>query len=141
MTYCTKQNMIDRFTEDELIRLTDRPLLLSINDAVLNPAIADAEAEIDSYLSRYPLPLATVPTVLIRLSCDIARYYLYDDQATEQVTRRYDAAVKFLLAVSKGQINLGTDANGTATASENFAQMQSEGHVFARTANNPYARY
>jgi len=131
MTYCTKQDMIDRFSEQELIDVTDREQLMLINDVVLDQAISDAAAEIDSYLGRYDLPLSVVPPVLVRLSCDIARYFLYDDMPTEQVTKRYEVAIKFLLNVAKGHIDLAQP--GAPSATQNLVLMQSDGSVFARS--------
>jgi len=133
MSYCTKQDLIDRFGYDELINLTDRRNTGVIDDTVLSQAIADASAEMDGYLaSRYSLPLITVPQALKPLCCDIARYKLYDEQASEQVTKRFDAAIKFLFSVSKGEISLGVDSLGSKAISTDLAQMQSAGSVFSR---------
>lgn len=112
MSYATKQNMIDRFSQAELIQLTDvaQPVTGAIVDAVLNAALADADAEIDGYLvGQYLLPLPSVPKNLTMLACDIARYKLYDDRVTEQVAKRYDDAVKYLRSVGKGELSLGLD--------------------------------
>jgi phage gp36-like protein len=131
--YSTKQDLIDRFGEDELIGLTDRSNAGVIDGTILDQAIADSGAEMNGYIgSRYSLPLVTVPTTLKPLSCDIARYKLYDEQASEQVTKRYDAAIKFLFSVSKGEISLGVDSLGAKATSTDFAEMQSAGSVFAR---------
>ncbi len=125
MNYATKQNMIDRFAQSELIQLTDRaqPPTGAIDDTVLNAALADANAEIDGYLMGvYQLPLPTVPANLVILACDIARYKLYDDRATEQVTKRYDDAVKYLTRVGKGELSLGLDSSNQA-APESTAEI------------------
>lgn len=107
MTYCTQQNMIDRFGNDELAELTDRQQLGEIDTAVLDAAIADATADIDMYLAvRYTLPLGVVPGFLTRLSCDIARYYLYDGSAPERVKDANDAAMKLLHSIARGEIDL-----------------------------------
>ena len=66
---------------------------------------------INGYISaRYALPLAPVPAVLQRVAADLARYYLYDDQVTDPVKARYEAAVKLLRDVSSGAVSLGADA-------------------------------
>lgn len=112
MTYATQQDMIDRFGNDELIQITDRTNTGAIDANVLAQALADADAEIDGYLgSRYSLPLTSVPKILTRLACDIARYDLYDAQATDQVKERYQNAREFLTAVSRGKITLGVSAD------------------------------
>ena len=137
--YCTKQDLIDRFGQNELVDLTDRNSLGVIDDSVLNQAIADASAEMDGYLGgRYALPLVTVPPVLKALCCNIARYKLYDEQASDQVTKRYDSAVKFLFSVSKGEISLGVDSLGANATSTDLPQMQSAGSVFARNKSTGF---
>ena len=51
-----------------------------------------------------------MPQVLTRIACELARYYLYDDQFTETVKQRYDANIKFLIGVASGDVKLGVDA-------------------------------
>jgi len=131
MSYCTVQHLIDRFSEAELIQLTDRDNTGSIDYAVLDQAIADADADINAYLTAYPLPLAVVPANLTRLACDIARYYLHDDQAIEPVTTRYDTAIKYLMAVAKGQITLGPDVLGATQPDSAAPQIASHAPRFA----------
>lgn len=133
MSYLTRQNLIDRFGEQELIQLTDRDLVGVINDTVLNQAISDADAEINGYLTAYPLPLATIPANLVRIACDMTRYYLYDATVTEQVKARYDSAIKYLTQVAKGLISLGPDTAGAVAATtNNSAEFSSSPSVFWR---------
>lgn len=116
MTYCTQQNMIDRFGVEELIELTDREQLGEIGQAVLDAAIADATADIDMYLAvRYTLPLTTVPAVLTRLACDIARFYLYGNNVPEHIGDRNKAALDLLQSIARGDIDLavGQDSGGS----------------------------
>lgn len=134
--YCTQANLTDRFSEREIIQLTDRstPPAGTINTTVLNQAIADAEAEINSYLTGYTLPLATVPANLVRIACDITRYYLYEDRVIEQVQTRYNDAIKYLMQVAKGTISLGPDTSGeVAAVSTDSAQFESSASVFGRS--------
>jgi len=137
MSYCTLQNMIDRYGEDELLSLSDRHQVGAIDTDVIDRAIADAAGEIDGYLDgRYRLPVNPVPKVLERIACDVARYYLYDDQVSEQVQKRYDDAVAFLKSVAKGDITLGIDAVGAKPATgSNGAQMTTAPSVFSRKDN------
>jgi len=139
MAYCIAQDLIDRFGESELISLTDRNGFDVIDNDVLSQAINDASAEMDGYLGgRYQLPLDIVPPVLKALCCNVARYKLYDQQASEQVDKRYDAAIKFLFSVSKGEISLGVDATGSKATSTDLADIQSAGSVFARSKSNGF---
>jgi phage gp36-like protein len=115
MSYCTRQDLIDRFGEDELVQLTDRQGSGIIDDATLTRAIADADDEINAWLSgRYALPLAVVPSALARVACDIARYYLYDDAMIDLVENRYKQAIEWLKAVGSGRINLVTTNDAAA---------------------------
>ena len=57
------------------------------------------------------LPLATVPTNLVRLACDIYRYYLYGNQVPEFAQKRYDQAITTLKLVQVGKIDLNPDNN------------------------------
>ena len=135
MTYAVQQDMVDRFAQTELVQLTnpDNPAATTINATVLGQALADADAAIDGYLQgRYTLPLAVVPKVIVRYACDIARYFLYDDRATEQVEKRYNDAIKFLEQVAKGAITLGLSATGAQPAEADGAQMESDTPAFRR---------
>lgn len=137
MAYCVKADMVSRFSEVELIQLTDRDDLGVINDTVLDLSIDDASAEIDGYLGKYTLPLVTVPLSLTRISCDIARYYLYDDMVPSEgvVKQRFEDALKFLRAVAKGDISLGVDDSGDSPEASDGATMTSGGRVFSRNDN------
>lgn len=134
--YATTANMLSRFGEQDLILLTEREDSTpgKINLEVLTQALIDASAEIDGYIvGRYTLPLVTVPTVLERNCCDIARYFLYGDRAPEQVEKRYQAVVKYLTSVSKGDISLGmADTGESADQSELTVVVESAGSVFSR---------
>ncbi|MCK9468202.1 MAG: DUF1320 family protein [Porticoccaceae bacterium] len=133
MAYNTKQNMIDRYGEDELIQLTDRVAAGVIDDAVLNQAIADAAAEIDGYLGgRYRLPLSSTPPILTVYACDIARFRLHDDIEVPQVERRYQDAIKFLRLAAEGKVQIGPATDGSKPTAASGAQMESGGRVWGR---------
>ena len=139
MPYAVKQDLIDRFGERELVQVTnpETPDAEAIDDTVLTRALSDADAEIDGYLiGRYELPFDTAPAVLVRSACDIARYHLYDDRVTEQVQRRYDDVVKFLAAVSKGDISLGVDVADAPTSGG--AQSSGGSREFTRAGLSDY---
>jgi phage gp36-like protein len=114
MSYCTQQDLVDRFGEPELIQLTGRDPQGVMDADVIDQAIADADAEIEGYLSAYQLPLTSVPANLTRIACDIARYRLYADQPVEVVMERYKAAVRFLEGVAAGRFILVDAALGGA---------------------------
>lgn len=145
MIYATPLNLLDRFGDTEmaqlaapennlvtgaLLRLTiaagDRSAYTPDEQAAadqalarLTTAIADAGHQIDSYLApRYPLPLETAmieASNLGQVCADIARYNLMDEQATDEVERRYDRRITWLRDVSQGRASLGAVDTGVAT--------------------------
>lgn len=137
--YATLEAMVNKFGEREIIALTDRgpPFTNTINNDVLNDAIETVNGEIDSYIgSRYAVPLNPVPKVLTQQACDMVRYYLTGAAATatDDITSRYNNAIKFLTRVNKGELTLGGMPNeaGVAQTTSNTAQMSSGGRVFGR---------
>jgi len=129
MTYATQIDLVDRFGADELAQRTNRTDGLTIDTVVLERALTDADAEIDSYLAaRYTLPLSSTPVVLNRLACDIARYRLYDDGTPATVRQRYEDAVSLLKRMANGDVQLAGMAAvavaGVATVYHSFAPRQ-----------------
>lgn len=112
--FCTVNDLITAFGEAEIIRVSDRsrPKTGQIDQTVVDKAISDATSEINMYLEgRNLLPVTTVPPVLVRIACDIARYYLYQNP-DESVEKRYFARKADLLKVADGRLSLGLDAEG-----------------------------
>ncbi|EKN4769615.1 DUF1320 family protein [Yersinia enterocolitica] len=134
MSYATLDDMVKRYRRSSLDALTsDKTDLGEPDDSLVEQALQDARALIDSYISpRYPLPLSVVPAALTRVCCDIAFYYLCDAQATEQCTQRYKDAVKWLHDVLNEKLPLGTDAHGAEPVSENLVEVKSDTAVFSR---------
>lgn len=134
MAYAVRQDLIDRYGEQPLVQATDRadPPTGLIDDAVLDRAIGDAEAEIDAHLAtRYTLPLATVPEVLTRWTCAIAYYLLLGEAAGEQAKKRYEDVMKSLRLVAAGEITLGTDASSQVVATAGGARASAPDRVFS----------
>lgn len=132
MDYATVQDMVARFGELEMIQLTDTDTIPPsvIDESRVAVKLADAQAFVDGYVGQcYRLPLEgclkpaadvngeptrVPPPVLTRLTCDLARYYLYDDLAPEnEVYRRYQAAVKELEAIAAGRAQLACPWGGS----------------------------
>ena len=106
----TRQDLIDRFGEGELVALTDREGRGVIDDEVLNRAIEDAEAEAAAYIQAARLVLPSPPKVLVIKVCDIARYYLHDNGETQVVLDRYKQAVAWLRDVVRNPRLFDPDA-------------------------------
>lgn len=138
--FATEADMLVRFSETELVQLTNRnKRATTIDSLVLDRALTDADAEIEARLvARYTLPLATVPWLLVNLACDIARWRLYDDRATDQVTRRYEDAVKRLSEIASGKLSLGLDAEAAATPPVDGPTATPTTRVFSRDLLKDY---
>jgi phage gp36-like protein len=118
--YATQQAMIDRYGERELINLTDRaePFTRAIVETVLARAIASANAEVDASLrGRYTVPVTPAPELLVDIACDLARWRLYADAATETIQSRAKSARDQLDRLAKGQLRLDVPAAAPAPAS------------------------
>lgn len=140
MTYATQADLTERFGSVELAQLTDRASGQVIDTAVLDRALADADAEINSYLAtRYALPLATTPTVLVRLAADMARYRLFDDRVTDAVRQRYQDAVSLLKRLASGEVRLdGANTPPEPAAGSVAVQVRAPCRVFSADALSGY---
>lgn len=126
MTYATLSDMIAQFGEPEIVQRTDRSDAGVVDTVVLDRALVDASAEIDSYIgARYALPLASTPVLLVRLAADIARYRLYDDGVPETVRQRFEDCVSLLKRLASGDVVLV----GAETAA--VAGVETAYHAFA----------
>ena len=141
MTYATQADMIARFGEDDLIRLTDRddPPLEAVDATVLAAAQADAAATIDSFVaSRYTLPLSPAPRVLAGIECDLAWFNLQRGRVTEDAQKRKDDALRFLRDVSAGKASLGPDASNALPAEAGGVLVTSTDPVFSPETLSDY---
>ncbi|PZW46851.1 phage gp36-like protein [Humitalea rosea] len=132
MAYADIAEMVDRFGEEELVQLA--PTADGAPDPLrLNRAMADASDLADGYLrSRYAMPLAFVPPLLVQIVCAIARYTLHlggNRQATDQVKAERDAAIALLRDIAASRADLGLDAQtpGPAAADGVLSQPRIAG--------------
>lgn len=136
MTYATLSDLVTRYGADELAQRTDRIAGRTIDQAVIDRALADADAEIDSSIGRrYALPVASVPPLLVRVACTIARYHLHDEAATKRIRDDYDDALKILAEIRDGRRTLpiaAADGGGTAPAATggSAVQVRAPGRIF-----------
>jgi phage gp36-like protein len=107
MPYATQADLVARFGLQEIEQVTDLRVGMGVAADVVDRALADADAEIDARLAqRYTLPLASVPAVLVRVACDIARYHLWAQGTSETVRQRYTDALKVLDRIADGSIDM-----------------------------------
>lgn len=106
--YATKQDLIDR-DESMLWNFAIDRTTGELNDTYINQALEQADDEINSFMTRYALPLATVPSMLNKLAITIAFYWLADrdQQATNLLEERYKNALATLREIGSGKRDLG----------------------------------
>ena len=110
MSYCTPGDLAKVKTTAELTQLSDLAGTGSPNETVLQAACDQASSLIDGLISpQYPLPLATVPPMVVSIAVRLALYYLYLGRQSlpDEVKNGYDRDVAFLGNVGKGQASLG----------------------------------
>jgi phage gp36-like protein len=119
MPYCTYTDLETAFGEAELIQLTDRQSAGVVNEAVLDAAIAAADAEINQRLRAkgWTVPIATSSPDLLRIAQDITRFFLHVDVAPEPVKDAFDRAIKKLDNYVKGLVDLDLGSPAPAAAS------------------------
>jgi len=135
MAYATKTDIIEQLDEDTLIQLTDDAGAGTVDDSRVTRAIADADAEIDSYCGvRYSVPLSPVPPVIRKGSVDIAVYNLYARRrgAPEDRKDRYNDAIRFLRDVAAGKASLGADDPDGAPGGGNAPSIDYSDRIFTR---------
>jgi phage gp36-like protein len=119
MTYASLAQLIDRVGEPMLIDLTDREEVAvgAVVVAVIDRALADADALIDGYLAaRYQLPLAVTPALITDVAQAVALWKLHVTTPEDKIKLDYDAALKTLREIAQGLIRL-PDAQGLEPAS------------------------
>jgi phage gp36-like protein len=142
MPYATQTTLTDRYGLATLVSLTDRGAVATgaVDVAVVNRALADAEALIDLYLKdRYILPLAAVPPVLADIAARIAFWNLHIGAPDDKVKKDYDDAQKLLRDIADGRARLsaagvepaGSGGTGARTTDRDrpFASDQMTGFV------------
>jgi phage gp36-like protein len=138
--YCAQADLERRYSVAELIQLTDRTGADAVNADIVDEAIADADALIDSYLEkryRDRMPFDPVPTVLERVACVIARYNLYTNHKPDEVQKPYDEVLKFLEHVAVGKVSLGADSEQPPMTG-GLPQMVSDGRTFGRANSKDF---
>jgi phage gp36-like protein len=143
MPYATQADLETRFGTDELAQLTDRVNGTLVEATVVAAALADADALIEGYLAqRYALPVSPVPTLLLRIACDVARFLLHGKSAGEKVREAYDDAVKLLRDLAAGRAALpgaaAAPAAQTPAAAGGTPQAAAPTRIFDRASIGDY---
>lgn len=144
MEYCSVKDVRDILKDDMLNVIIGNEYIEDENERelkiipIIQMAIVDADAEIDGYLNkRYQTPIFPIPKIIVKLSKDIAVYNLVsrmgiEDGSREQTYKdRYDGAIKFLLEVSKGTIEIGVSTTEVKSGAKGY-HIKSNERLFSR---------
>lgn len=127
MSYVTQQELADRYGDDEILALADRNRDGTPDPGVIDQAIIDASAEIDSYLgTRYAVPIDPAPPAIKSAAADIARYRMMDDRPLEEAVKRYENAIRYLRDVATGKAALGIETGQAAPAPFRYAATRDQ---------------
>jgi len=125
MSWLTRADLENRFGMDAITEL-------ETGGASVALAMADAEAETESYLAQVvPLPIITVPDTVKRIAAMIARYNLWRRDLPEDhpVVIAYKGVLKELSDIAAGRVSLPL-SGGTAEATSTGAVLVSSSRVF-----------
>jgi len=112
MSYAAQADLEDAFGAAEILQLADRNQDGSADTGVVAAILERADSVIDGYLgARYAVPLtAPYPPVIVATACDLTRYWLYDDIATDRVREGFEDAMEWLRDVASGKLVLQLSA-------------------------------
>ena len=133
MGYCTKDDLLTKIPADYLVDLADDDGDGQVDDTVINEAIEQASAEIDTYLgSRYSTPLSSVPKIVKKLCIDIVLYNLHlrSDKVTDAWKDTYKNAVELLKAIAKGDVTIGVEVEPESTGFKVLTREKMFGNIF-----------
>jgi phage gp36-like protein len=109
MAYAAREDLEHRYGSTEIEQIEKEA---GKSPTSILKALDDAAGEIDAYIGQvYQLPLTTGVKypLLVWISCDIARYRLWENKVndeTDTVYVRYKRAVKVLLELVAGELAL-----------------------------------
>ncbi len=127
MAYAAITDMVARYGEAELIRLTtpEGAEMGSVDATRVATLLDDASALVDSYLRRrYLTPVTPTPQELTRAACILARFDLAQGESREpsaQMTAARKDVIAWLVKLGDGTVLL---ADATPAGEQSFSQVQ-----------------
>lgn len=101
--YATHNDLVNRFGA---LAIGELESMHNDGSLAVNNALSDATEKMNSYLSiRYNTPLTKTEHLKL-VCCNIARYLLYMNDATDEVEKRYTEDIKWLQQVAAGKANI-----------------------------------
>lgn len=161
MSYATPADLLERY-EADLVAQRAAPEGLRVTGDMLNAAVyendtstyspeevaaieaaiermqnalADATEFVNGFVSdRYSVPLSPLPQMIVRITCSIARFYLWGDEAVKDsvMERDYKQAEKTLQSIRSGQITIGSNAAPAPAADSQGGEVFGPERIFTR---------
>lgn len=132
MPYLDQAGLVARFGQEEIVRLADRDDDEVIDADTVTAALAGASAEIDAYIgTRYAVPLNPTPDIIANLCGDIARYKLSDENPLDEVTNRYNNAIRLLKDMSAGRAAIPSETPASS-AGDVLVSHTEDDRIFSR---------
>ena len=135
MTYCNHEDVETRLGGDDLRALADHDGDAVADSAVVDQAIASAEAVIDSYLgTKFSVPVSPVPDALRTRAINLAVYFLKlgRDSVTEDARRQYGDDVAWLREVVAGAVTLGIEPGPAESVGSPGVRSETRPRIFGR---------
>ncbi|RMF15194.1 MAG: DUF1320 domain-containing protein [Alphaproteobacteria bacterium] len=136
MAYASYQDLIEAFDEQLIIQMSDDNGDGVADAAVIDQAIASADAEIDASIgTRFAVPLNPVPRLAVRFSCALAVAWLYTRRGVDKPASVLDAeraARDMLKRIAAGQATWGEPVAAAPDTSELDVRTSSATRVFDR---------
>ena len=141
MSYASEPDLKDRLGGDLLAALADENGDGAPDSTILQAALDDAAAEIDSTLAfRYAVPVNPAPEILRRINADLAAQFLFlrrREAISPEQLRRAAGARAQLLAWAEGRSDLdGASPRLRAFKTESLTREQEK--LFDRETLEPY---
>lgn len=135
--YATLADILEQIAEDVLINLTDDAQLGTVDETVVDRAIANAAALVNAHCGcRYTVPFIPVPDLIRMYSVDLAAYNLYSRRThidmPEVIADRQKQALAYLRLVQKGEASVGIPVSVTAGTESQSALVGGNERIFSR---------
>ena len=136
MPYSTYADLIEAHDEQFLIQLSDDNGDGIADTAIIDKAIAKADAEVNSRVSkRYAVPMVPAPALATSLSATLAISNLYSHRGMdkpETVKDDVKAAIALLDRIGDGKATWGETTEPTADSATLDVRITSQTRVFNR---------
>jgi phage gp36-like protein len=117
MPYSRLADLYNQYGEDAVNQIAETDRTGTPDPLLIKRAITNADAEINAaLLTRYRMPISPVPSLIRRISCDLAWWFLHGLTVPESVEDRAKLARDMLKSLASGEMKLEGIDEPAATA-------------------------